>query len=93
MEQTIEAYSLEAASRQLPLETKAREVLYTIENSTITLLVGETGSGKSTKLPELLLKQNIYTNNGKVIAITLPRRISVLNICERLAKNIGTTMG
>jgi HrpA-like RNA helicase len=61
--------------------------------SSVTLVVGETGSGKSTKLPELLLKQGKYTNFDKGIAITLPRRLSVLNICERLARNVATEVG
>ena len=93
MVEFFEAFSLESAARELPVETKKLEILYTIEMSSVTLIVGETGSGKSTKLPELLLRQGIYTGDGKRIAITLPRRLSVLNICERLSKNLGSEVG
>ena len=88
-EETIEAYSLEASSReQLPIELKAREVLYAIEHNQTTIVVGETGSGKSTKLPQLLLATGRYAINGKKIGLTLPKRVSVINIAKRLAQNM-----
>ena len=88
-EETIEAYSLEASSReQLPIELKAREVLYAIEHNQTTIVVGETGSGKSTKLPQLLLATGRYAVNGKKIGLTLPKRVSVINIAKRLAQNM-----
>ena len=64
MGEYFEAFSLESAAKELPIETKKLELLYTIEMSSVTLVVGETGSGKSTKLPELLLRQGIYTGTG-----------------------------
>ena len=48
----------------------------------MTVVLGETGSGKSSKLPELLYKSGVDS-----IALTLPRRVSVLNIAARIASN------
>ena len=93
----FQAYSLEASHRdKLPIELKCKQVLYAIENNSTTLVIGETGSGKSTKLPELLLKTNLYTSGSaatKKIAMTLPKRISVMNISERIASNLGERVG
>ena len=74
----------------LPIEEKANEVLYAIEKHQTTIVVGETGSGKSTKLPELLLATGRYPNR---IGLTLPKRVSAINIAKRLASNLGTTVG
>ena len=72
---------------------QAKEVLYAIEKSQTTIIVGETGSGKSTKLPELLLATGRYALDGAKIGLTLPRRVSVLNIAKRLASNLGGQIG
>lgn len=54
-------------------------------------MVGETGSGKTTKIPQYLHEVG-YTVAGKV-ALTLPKRISVLNIAQRLAFNLNCAVG
>ena len=74
------------------MEKKAHEVLYAIEKHQTTIVIGETGSGKSTKLPQLLLATGRYTKEGKRIGVTLPRRVSVVNVAKRLADNCGCTV-
>ena len=51
VEFSFEAFSLESSAKELPIETKKVELLFMIEQSSVTIVVGETGSGKSTKLP------------------------------------------
>ena len=78
--------------QQLPIEEKASEVLYAIEKHHTTIVIGETGSGKSTKLPQLLLATGRYT---KRIGLTLPKRVSVISVAKRLAEGgqIGQEVG
>lgn len=45
------AFNKETLFKKLPVEEKALEILYAIEKNDATIVVGETGSGKSTKLP------------------------------------------
>src|SRR4051794_28257587 len=61
----------------LPVEQYSKEILYTIENSDITIIMGETGSGKTTKIPEYLYKQ---TNIKYRIAHILPRKIATISV-------------
>ena len=65
-------------------------MLYAIEKHQTTIVIGETGSGKSTKLPELLLATGRYPGR---IGLTLPKRVSAINIAKRIACNLGTTVG
>ena len=76
------------------MEKKAHEILYAIEKHSTTIVIGETGSGKSTKLPQLLLATGRYTGSGaKRIGMTLPRRVSVVNVAKRLAENCACQVG
>lgn len=70
----------------LPVEEKASEILYAIEKHHVTIVIGETGSGKSTKLPQLLMATERYK---KRIGLTLPKRVSVMGVAKRLASEHG----
>ncbi len=65
MEELFQAFSQQRD--QLPIELKARELLYKIDQNDVTIVVGETGCGKSTKLPEYLSKM------FDQVCMTLPR--------------------
>lgn len=70
--------------------------MYAIEQNDVTIVVGETGSGKSTKLPQFLVQAGYCTSkNGvkKMVGVTLPKRVSVLNIAKRLAYNMNSNLG
>jgi HrpA-like RNA helicase len=66
--------------------------LYAIETNSATIVVGETGSGKSTKIPQYLFQAG-YCDNGKMVGLTLPKRVSVLNISKRIAFNMNSNLG
>lgn len=74
----------------LPVQLHSDEILSHILSHDTTILIGETGSGKSTQIPQLLLAY------GK-IAVTQPRRVAAINLATRVAQEtqsrVGDTIG
>ncbi|KAF0700629.1 Aste57867_8807 [Aphanomyces stellatus] len=72
----------------LPIESREKEILYAVETSSVVILAGETGSGKTTQTPQYLYRAKF----GK-IAVTQPRRIAAITVAERVASEMGVRLG
>ena len=59
----------------LPIAQLKDSLLYAIETYPVTIIVGETGSGKTTQIPQFLYKGG-WTSDGSVIAVT---QVSILS--------------
>ena len=78
-------------SRQkLPIWPRRNDICNKLRNSDVMLLTGETGSGKSTQLPQFLLDEP-WCKRG--IAVTQPRRVAATSLAQRVAEEMGTTLG
>ena len=81
-----------STSRQiLPITAHRTQILYALEKYGVLILVGETGSGKSTQLPQYL-HENGWTTGGegyKEIICTQPRRIAAISLSNRLQSEMG----
>ena len=53
----------------LPIAKYKRNLRYAVDQNAVVIIVGETGSGKTTQLPQYL-DQAGWTNDGKMIAVT-----------------------
>ncbi|CCH60435.1 hypothetical protein TBLA_0C06420 [Henningerozyma blattae CBS 6284] len=71
------------------------EIMKYIENCQVTVLIGETGSGKSTQIPQFLLESNKSKNkkDSFSIAVTQPRRVAAINLANRVAQEFGCNIG
>eukprot|EP00804_Cyclotella_cryptica_P012840 CCRYP_010600-RA/>CCRYP_010600-RA protein AED:0.28 eAED:0.28 QI:32/1/1/1/1/1/2/1810/800 len=83
-------------SRQiLPITAHRTQILYSLETYGVLILVGETGCGKSTQLPQYLYENgwadDIDTDNYREIVCTQPRRIAAISLCERVASELGSS--
>ena len=67
----FQAYG-KAADTKLPVELKKRDILFAVSQNQVTLVQAETGSGKSTKIPEILRDQ--YSR----VIVTLPGKMAVV---------------
>lgn len=80
----------DAPQELTPIESRAHEIQETFKKSEVMLLVGETGSGKTTRMPKLLL--NTLPKDAR-IAITQPRRVAAVSVARYVAKQMGTPLG
>lgn len=82
--------------KKLPCFKQKDDILDAIWNNQITLISGETGSGKTTQIPQFILDKFILDGIGSQAKIicTQPRRISAISVCERVAdervEKVGT---
>jgi ATP-dependent helicase HrpA len=75
----------------LPIADRAEEILAALAAHQVLIVAGETGSGKSTQLPKLCLQAG--RGRTAMIGHTQPRRVAARTIAERIADEMGTTLG
>jgi ATP-dependent RNA helicase DHX57 len=84
---------------RLPSWQKRHMLIEAIERNQVCVVVGETGCGKTTQLPQFVLDNEIARERGAITSIicTQPRRISATSVARRVAQerseNIGKTVG
>jgi ATP-dependent RNA helicase DDX35 len=76
----------------LPIAQLKDQLLYTIETFPVTIVVGATGSGKTTQIPRFCLDAG-WCADGKQVAVTQPRRIAATSVAARVAEELGTPLG
>lgn len=70
--------SLHKPSELLPIARHRDSILYSVETYPVVIIVGQTGSGKSTQLPQFL-EQAGWCSEGKIVAVT---QVSPLFVSE-----------
>jgi ATP-dependent RNA helicase DDX35 len=84
--------SMNVQRQQLPVFKHRNEILYALETSRVLVVVGETGSGKSTQIPQYLL-ENGWTNVKQMICVVQPRRIAAINLAKRVCEEKSCRLG
>jgi ATP-dependent helicase HrpA len=75
----------------LPISARREEIRAAIEQHPVVVVCGETGSGKTTQLPKILLEMG-RAAAGR-IGHTQPRRIAARSVAARVAEELGTELG
>ncbi|GAB2298615.1 ATPdependent RNA helicase [Dionaea muscipula] len=84
--------SIEKQRQRLPVYNYRNAILYLVETHAVTIIVGETGSGKTTQIPQYL-KEAGWADCGYLIACTQPRRLAVQSVASRVAEEMGVKLG
>lgn len=77
---------------ELPVSARAAEIVELIRRHPVVVVAGETGSGKSTQLPKMLLQALGPRARGR-IACTQPRRVAAVSVSRRVAEELGVAWG
>ena len=76
---------------QLPISSKRHEIIDSIKKHQVTIITGETGSGKTTQIPKMCLAAGCGRRG--IIGLTQPRRIAATSIAQRIAAECGEECG
>ncbi|KAL0267171.1 UNVERIFIED_CONTAM: hypothetical protein PYX00_009519 [Menopon gallinae] len=82
---------IQEARLKLPILAEEQVVMEVINENDVVIVAGETGSGKTTQVPQFLYEAG-YARDGKIIGITQPRRVAAISMAKRVAEemNLGT---
>jgi pre-mRNA-splicing factor ATP-dependent RNA helicase DHX15/PRP43 len=78
-------YEILAQRQRLPVWEQRDDFMAMVKKNQTIVLVGETGSGKTTQIPSLMLEAGI-SRGRKLIACTQPRRVAAMSVstaCRR----------
>lgn len=83
--------SIEETRRSLPAFKMRQQFLDAIRQYQLLIVVGDTGSGKTTQLTQYLAEDG-FANQG-IIGCTQPRRVAAMSVAERVSNEVGCRLG
>ncbi|MGO4803695.1 ATP-dependent RNA helicase HrpA [Arthrobacter sp. 2MCAF15] len=75
----------------LPVSERREDLMAAIAANQVTIIAGETGSGKTTQIPKMCLELGLGENG--LIGHTQPRRLAARTVAERIAEELGVEIG
>lgn len=76
---------------ELPVSGRREDLMAAIAANQVTIIAGETGSGKTTQIPKMCLELGLGENG--LIGHTQPRRLAARTVAERIAEELGVEIG
>ncbi|KAK6200330.1 P-loop containing nucleoside triphosphate hydrolase protein [Scheffersomyces amazonensis] len=94
----IKISSMDQVRKSLPVYKYREEFLDAISKNQVLIVVGETGSGKTTQLPQYLHEAGYSTskdglNRKLIIGCTQPRRVAATSVANRVASEMDVKLG
>jgi len=77
-----------ASRDKLPIVAEEQAIVEAINENPTVILAGETGSGKTTQVPQFLYEAG-YACNGKLIGVTEPRRVAAMAMSKRVGEELN----
>ena len=86
-------WSILKARRRLPVYEHQAAFVSLLAQHQCIVLVGETGSGKTTQIPSFMLEAGVGGSGRGAIACTQPRRVAAMSVARRVAEEMDVTLG
>ena len=83
--------SIKEQRETLPIFTLRDALLSAVHDNQVLVVIGETGSGKTTQMTQYLAEAG-YTSRGR-IGCTQPRRVAAMSVAKRVAEEVGCRLG
>uniref|UniRef100_A0A0C9RQC4 RNA helicase n=1 Tax=Wollemia nobilis TaxID=56998 RepID=A0A0C9RQC4_9CONI len=83
--------SIQEQRQSLPIYKLKKELIQAVNEHQALVVIGETGSGKTTQVTQYLAEAG-YTTRGK-IGCTQPRRVAAMSVAKRVAEEFGCRLG
>lgn len=79
---------------ELPVDAHRQSVISAVQSSRVVVIGGETGCGKTTRIPRFLLEEWVRDGKGAEcnVLVTQPRRISAVSVAGRVAQEMGPAL-
>lgn len=84
-------YTMKEQREFLPIYQIREELLAVVREHNVIVVVGETGSGKTTQMTQYFHEEGM-TQYG-MIGCTQPRRVAAMSVAKRVAEEMGTDLG
>ena len=79
--------------KTLPVYEHKEKFQELLKEHQIVVLVGETGSGKTTQIPQFALELRDILGGGKMVGCTQPRRVAAMSVSQRVADELDVVLG
>jgi pre-mRNA-splicing factor ATP-dependent RNA helicase DHX15/PRP43 len=85
-------HSILETRRKLPVYQFKDVLIETVQNNQFVVVEGETGSGKTTQIPQFLVNAGMVSPGKNAIACTQPRRVAATSIAQRVSEEMDVFM-
>lgn len=79
---------IQKSRAELPIFAEEMRIVEAINENLVTVVCGETGSGKTTQIPQFLYEAG-YASEGELIGITEPRRVAAIAMAQRVGVELA----
>jgi len=79
--------------KALPAWQAKKQIIDLVTEYQVLVLQGDTGSGKTTQVPQFLMESALIQETDKCIACTQPRRVAAMSVADRVAKEMDVRLG
>uniref|UniRef100_A0A6M2EX85 RNA helicase n=1 Tax=Populus davidiana TaxID=266767 RepID=A0A6M2EX85_9ROSI len=90
-------YEILEKRKNLPVWHQKEDFLQVLKKNQVLVLVGETGSGKTTQIPQFVLEAVELESSDRrrkmMIGCTQPRRVAAMSVSRRVAEEMDVTIG